>query len=325
MTKKYKIIRDQPMMTEGVLPYINKNRKVEYKLKKWDNIKKFAGTEAPITVGHPKTKSKKVEENTKVYGHVRYHLGMNGEHVIYGDLYLNPDAPERTGFSQGYECSIIKETGDFKGIKYDSFQDIREIDHCALTNFARNPDTNMIAGDSFETELQNENNDNAIYLKNVIYEYTKELNFDETEMANSNDELVSRVEQLGAKVNKLETKEKEHIVEIDELKKQISTLKADKMAFETKYNAAKEKVDKFEADEQDKRLKEIHAEIKDLENKGFKIEIDETDFKDPEFCERFIKTMKKNLGEIKVVETDEKKDKPEKNKWMAQYDRPKGE
>lgn len=131
-----KIKKNQVIMTEGVLPYVNSDGTVSYKLKKWSNIKELIGKLPYITNEHPSSKS--IDTNTKLFGNVSVHQCPNGVKSLCGVVNLDENAPEKLGYSPGYSYIERDESGVFEGKKYDAVQEITRLDHIALTDYPRN-------------------------------------------------------------------------------------------------------------------------------------------------------------------------------------------
>ena len=65
-------LKNQPLAKEGKLPYMQKNGRVIYKIKRWKDLKTFIGKRVPIVDEHPinaKGELDFIDTNTKIYGY----------------------------------------------------------------------------------------------------------------------------------------------------------------------------------------------------------------------------------------------------------------
>lgn len=309
-----RVLRNQPMMKEGILPY-NEKGKVVYKFKDWENIKHFAGKQAFIVDGHPD--SILINGNTQVFGRVEYHLGTKGEHVIYGDLYLEDDAPDRSGYSQCYTFEPVDKKGLYNNDSYDMVQWLNTIDHCALTNNARDPNAMKVAGD--ELTFKNQNDKNAIDIKNVIYTKINTFDNGDLKMTVNADEYISQIKDLTKTNTKLEADFDSYKLktqtDIDSFKKEIASITGERDALKTNYDSLKVRLDKIDADakiEQEKEHNGLKAELKEW---GYPVDSDEK-FNNYDYCKAFYNGA--TGSKSKVVGQDEKGDK-NKKKYSSQY------
>jgi len=129
-----KVLKNQLVMKEGVLPYWEKGRLIK-KLKRWKDLLKFVDKKIPVTDGHPEEGI--VTPDTKIYGYGTYKVCKLKEKSLCVDFELNDDAPKRDGYSSGYIFEPIEELGKFEDQDYDMIQNLILPDHIALTNLPR--------------------------------------------------------------------------------------------------------------------------------------------------------------------------------------------
>ena len=164
-----KLKQNQIIATEGVLPYM-KNGKVVWKLKRWGNLQNLVSQRPYMTDNHPNGKI--ITTNTKLFGTAEVKACGIGLNKLCADMAIDDNAPERAGYSIGYEYDTIDESGMFEGQHYDEIQEITRIDHIAMTDMPRN--TEAIATDEsknfgvcYEIDSTSEN---KVNIKNIAFD-----------------------------------------------------------------------------------------------------------------------------------------------------------
>lgn len=194
-------LKNQPIAAEGVLSYKDKKY-----LKRWDDLKRFIGTEVPVVVEHPP--SYLVDSTTKVIGKAKLKECPMGAKWLCADVVVDDDKVPlgKRGWSIGYLTEIEEKEGEYKGIKYDGVQKIVKIDHLALTSHPRNPFTQIILN-------SNDSNNKYICIESIM---TEELKMDEAKKVEVKVDFDSITEEL-----------KKYRVENDSLRKELDSLKAE--------------------------------------------------------------------------------------------------
>ena len=272
-----KIKKNQVIMTEGVLPYVNDDGSVSYKLKKWGDIKGLIGKLPYITDEHPMNKS--IDTNTKLFGNVSLHQCANGAKSLCGVVNLDETAPEKLGYSAGYTYIEREESGIFEGQKYDSVQEITRIDHIALTDYPRNIEAlatdkkqnygmiykipiATIAGDSISSEGVNINKFAYDSVRPFEFKKSSDKTGEDKIMPDDIKELNKTITAQNKQLAKYEAQKEANDAykkEKKELIKENDSLKAEKKEIKTAYDSMKKIL---ELQQQDKMKIAIDSLIK---------------------------------------------------------------
>ena len=141
------VLKDQPLMRQGVLPYKKEDGTIIRKAKLWRHFKNNIGRRVGVIDEHP----------NRYNGYGGLYAGQKkkwgtatikraGDHkMLVFDAELEDGAPVKTGYSAGYPYIMIVKPGKIAGDDYDMIQGDIVIDHIALTDVPREPsDVNLV-------------------------------------------------------------------------------------------------------------------------------------------------------------------------------------
>lgn len=195
----YKVYKDIIVAKEGILYYPGKG----YGYKSWNDLKRFIGRKVPITLEHPRRNINPNTDGEKIVGVAEVKKCSVGKNILCADLYVREDIKKTRGVSVGYEGTIINYRDNIRG--YDFIQNLRDINHIALTESPRDFNTLLDSSQSSEGVLISDS---------LIMEESKMVE-------NQNDEKL-----LAAKIEKKYEEEKKTLIaQLDSLKGEVEKYK----------------------------------------------------------------------------------------------------
>jgi len=158
-------IRNQPLMKEGILPYVEADGTVVNRLKRWKDFKHNIGWKVPVIFEHPdKGNGRRGLYNGERMEGVAIIKQYKNKKILCFDAELRDDFKNADGFSAGYPFVKIFKSGKYGNEAYDEIQAAIDIDHVALTFFPREPIALQGAWDSTKGNVSydsEENQDNT--------------------------------------------------------------------------------------------------------------------------------------------------------------------
>jgi len=267
------------IMKDGVLPFINADGSISFKLRRMVNFKKFFGKKIPIVDNHPK--GPVGNSDAKVFGSAEIIPCDKSDKSICAIINLKDDAPKRAGVSLGYIYQDSNTKGVFEGLEYDTEILPAELDHLALTDIPKDPRllehnsaealgsyygiTNESSGSidkyyfAYESYIGNKKEGG---IENIAQDKEKgvKLTMAEKELMELNAELQSKIAAMEAKLQAQESFEKElskYSDKINELKTQLEKVEKEK-------TLAVESLKKIEEDQKKERLEKAKAKVSEM-------------------------------------------------------------
>lgn len=278
------ILKNQPIAKEGVLDYGNIK-----KYKRWENLKSFDTISLPIIDDHPSQDNGNdgLWKDEKVWGYATVKICPKEKRILCADLDLDDDAPVRNGYSLGYKYAPILKEGSKNGVKFQMIQDIKELDHLALTNFPR---------DSYalrRTDNDSNNTDNT-ERNNMFVGYDHFKTFFNRSLTSDQSKKNSDVKNMGNDAKTPDSPEHIDADTIASLRLKIQKLESQKefdAKLKEKMDAVQKELDAEKADKlklkksHDSMLNQLISTNLDSLNTEFGIDKAEFDKKSPDFIE----------------------------------------
>ena len=266
-----RILKNQLIASEGALPYKDKNGKTVFRMKKWDNLKKFIGLEIPIIDEHPE--GKMLTGFEKLHGVARIKQCANGNKSLCADMELDDNAPKKKGYSIGFPYDEIVEDGFHLGNSFSSIQDLLGLNHVALTNYPRNHTAVAVTGDD-------KNGKNTVIkyffgmdsFRNTEFSSDNDLG-DKNKMTENEKELIAKVARLEADLALKATKtqlaadSKKLLAEKDE---EIAKVKTESEKYKKAIDSLMEKEKKNIANQAKTDIDSIYVDLPKLNKEFFK-------------------------------------------------------